>query len=189
LQHFVGQGASGRVYRGQQLDNDRDAAIKVLDTISALPASQRESALSAIRRSCQVTHPNLCPVWEAGTDDGVSYLTMPFLSGLSLADLLQFRETPFTSRQASQLVLGIAGALQAVHQQGLAHGNLQPRNVMLLASGGTPMLMDLGVNAGAATPAADVQALAELYSTLRGSAATAPTRPDLGAWIEFLSRS
>ena len=90
-----------------------------------------------------LSHPNLCPVYDAGQIEGVSYLTMAYVEGKPLSahprDYPR-RPTPDAVRLIGQMAL----AMQEAHRRGVIHRDLKPANVMI-DSAGQPVIMDFGL--------------------------------------------
>jgi serine/threonine protein kinase len=85
----------------------------------------------------------LCAIFDVGQINGVDYLTMPVLSGETLAIRLK-REDPLSERSAAQLALLIARAVHIAHKANIIHRDLKPANVML-SQVGEPIVMDFGL--------------------------------------------
>src|SRR5262249_9788389 len=90
----------------------------------------------------QLQHPHIVQIHEIGEQDGLPYFALEFVAGGSLADKLD--GTPLPARQAAQLVETLARAMQAAHQRGIVHRDLNPPNV-LRTSDGAPKVTDFGL--------------------------------------------
>jgi serine/threonine protein kinase len=88
----------------------------------------------------QIDHPGICQLLKAKTLDGHSYLLLSYYGQQTLMDWV---EQGIAISELTQFFLQIAGALDALHQQGYAHGDLRPEHV-LIKSNGQPVLIDLG---------------------------------------------
>src|SRR5262249_32770061 len=88
-------------------------------------------------------HPNLCPVYDVGQINGVHYLTMPYLQGEPLSELLR-RNGRLPPAAAVRLAARIARALDVAHQAGVLHRDLKPSNIMVQARQ-EPIVMDFGL--------------------------------------------
>ena len=137
----LGAGGMGEVYRARDTRLDRTVAIKVLPShLSADPALklrfEREAkAISALQ------HPNICTLYDVGSQDGVDFLVMECLEGQTLADRLVKGALPL--EQVLKIGVEIAEALEKAHRQWIVHRDLKPGNIMLTKSGAK--LMDFGL--------------------------------------------
>ena len=90
-----------------------------------------------------VTHQNVLRVYDLGESDGIKFLTMQFIEGEDLADLLK-REKPLPIERLLEIFRQICEGLAAAHEQGVIHRDLKPQNVMLDPTGHV-YLMDFGL--------------------------------------------
>src|SRR6476646_2390576 len=145
----LGQGGMGEVYRAKDPRLDRLVAIKVLPATLAGDAEFRERFEREARTISQLSHPNICTLYDVGNQDGVSFLVMEYLEGESLAERL--KRGPLPVDQALECALEIADALDKAHRRGIVHRDLKPGNVMLTKAGAK--LLDFGLaKFGAARP-------------------------------------
>ena len=168
IQSPLGSGGMGEVYRARDTRLDRSVAIKVLPAhLSSDPGLkqrlERESkAISALQ------HPNICTLFDVGSQDGVDFLVMELLDGQTLADRLEKGALPLA--QALTVGIEIASALEKAHRQGIIHRDLKPANIMLTKSGAK--LMDFGLakpeiamtGASGLTPSTPTMSFASLTS-------------------------
>ncbi len=104
-----------------------------------------ERFLREARATSTIHHPNICPVYEAGQENGGYYIVMALVPGKSLAAYLDERKEPLPQRQAALIVRKLALALQAAHAKGIVHRDLKPANVMLDLERREPVVMDFGL--------------------------------------------
>jgi eukaryotic-like serine/threonine-protein kinase len=88
-----------------------------------------------------LTHPNICALYDVGSQDGVEFLVMEYLEGETLAKRLE--KGPLPIEQVLKIGVGIADALDKAHRKGIVHGDLKPGNVMLTKAGAK--LLDFGL--------------------------------------------
>ena len=88
---------------------------------------ERESATAA-----EIEHPNVIPVYEVGEDEGLLFLSMRFVAGVDLRQLLA-QEGRLEPERAARIVAQVADALDAAHARGLVHRDVKPANVLLAA--------------------------------------------------------
>jgi serine/threonine protein kinase len=139
----LGRGAMGAVFLAHDTQLDRTVALKVpLFTAADGPEVRRRFHTEA-RAAATIEHPNVCPVYDVGEIDGTPYLTMAYLQGQPLAQVLE-RSAPLPARQAVVLVRQLTGALQAAHDRGVIHRDLKPSNIMINQRG-EPVILDFGL--------------------------------------------
>ncbi len=138
----IGAGGMGIVFRAHDLQLDRDVAIKVLPagTISDSGARARfhKEALALAR----LNHPNIATVHEFGSQDGVDYLVIEYIAGVTLNTRLL--AGPLSEQEAMTFAGQLAQALEAAHEQGVVHRDLKPGNLRLTQKGQLKVL-DFGL--------------------------------------------
>ena len=139
----LGRGAMGAVFLAHDSHLDRTVALKVPVFTAADGPEVRQRFLTEARAAATIEHPNVCPVYDVGEIDGTPYLTMAYLQGQPLAQLLE-RSAPLPQRQAADLVRRLTGALQAAHERGIIHRDLKPSNIIINARG-EPVILDFGL--------------------------------------------
>ena len=110
----LGEGGMGIVYAAEDVDLQRPVAIKTVRDGSAIDRLRRE-----VRTAASVNHPNICPIYEIGEQDGVVFIVMERLEGESLATRLE--RGPLTADDSAAVALGILEGLSALHQRGIVH--------------------------------------------------------------------
>jgi eukaryotic-like serine/threonine-protein kinase len=143
IESIIGVGGMGEVYKARDTRLDRIVAIKVLAEAVAADPQFRERFDREARTISQLTHPNICTLYDVG--DG--FIVMEYLEGETLAARLERGPLPLdeTLRIASE----ISSALDRAHSAGIVHRDLKPGNVMLArgAEKGVPQakLLDFGL--------------------------------------------
>ena len=158
----VGAGGMGEVYRARDTRLDRIVAIKILPRHLSEKPEAKERFDREARAISSLNHPNICQLYDVGTQDGTSYLVMEYLEGESLADRLS--RGPLPLEQVLKYGAEIAAGLEQAHRSNVIHRDLKPGNIMLTKSGAK--LMDFGL----AKPAVMAQAASSLTQTLTQSA-------------------
>jgi serine/threonine protein kinase len=142
LRKLLGKGGMGAVYLAHDTQLDRPVALKI-PSFTSSGGGARERFVQEARAAATVTHPNLCPVYDAGTIDGVEYLTMAFIEGKPLSALIRGGR-PLPERPVAVLVRQLALAMQAAHEKGIIHRDLKPDNIMITPKK-QPVIMDFGL--------------------------------------------
>jgi eukaryotic-like serine/threonine-protein kinase len=136
-------GSFARVFRGCSVDNGRMVGIKILRERWA----KDQRTVGLFRREGELgkrlKHKNIVPIYEVGSDAGQHYLTMEFIEGGNLRELLKSRGK-FPVDQAAQFVLDMAEGLEYALSLGLTHRDLKLSNVLLSAQG-VAKLVDFGL--------------------------------------------
>jgi serine/threonine-protein kinase len=140
IRGLVGRGGMGAVYRARDRELDEEVALKVLE------AGETDGAAELLRREIKlartITHPNVVRAYDFGEADGVRFLTMEYVAGATLRELLDGGRLELVP--ALQIAKQICRGLGAVHKAGIVHGDLKPANVVVM-TGGTAKLTDFGV--------------------------------------------
>ncbi len=140
---ILGKGAMGVVYKAQDVDLDRMAALKVLSAHNSASSTFIKRFQREVSAAGKLNHPNIVIAYGAGQDMGMPWLAMELIKGSTLAAVLKARPT-FSEQEAFYLVKQAALGLQHAHQNGLVHRDVKPAN-MMVTSEGTLKLMDLGL--------------------------------------------
>jgi len=147
----------GEVYRARDTRLERTVAIKVLPSQLSQNPEVRQRFEREAKAISALSHPNICPLYDVGQENGVDFLVMEFLEGETLEQRLQ--KGPLPTEQVLRYGIEIADALEKAHRLGIIHRDLKPGNVMLTKGGAK--LMDFGL-AKTTSMAPVAQALTEM---------------------------
>ncbi len=141
IQSPLGAGGMGEVYRARDTRLDRTVAVKILPShLSSSPEAKQRFDREA-RTISSLSHPNVCQLFDVGSQDGTSFLVMEYLEGETLADRL--RKGPLPLEQVLKYGIEICDGLEKAHKSGVIHRDLKPANIMLTKGGAK--LMDFGL--------------------------------------------
>jgi serine/threonine protein kinase len=135
---LIGRGGMADVYRGADVVLDRDVAIKVL---TERDDGERDRFLREARSMARLNHRNIVAVYDAGRDDGWSYIVMELVEGRTLGSVPAHELTVHT---AIRHYVEILEALSYAHENDVVHRDVKPANVMVLANGAVKV-MDFGL--------------------------------------------
>lgn len=139
----LGIGGMGSVYLAEDTQLARQVAIK-LPQIDARSDPQWVTRFyREAKAAANLNHPHVCAVYDIDKLDGVHYLSMEYIPGDTLANLLKAGKS-FSHREAAQLILKIASALVVCHDQGIIHRDLKPANLMIKPDS-SPVITDFGL--------------------------------------------
>jgi serine/threonine protein kinase/Tol biopolymer transport system component len=148
----LGAGGMGEVYRARDTRLERAVAIKILPAhLSTDPARKLRFEREAKTVSA-LNHPNICSLFDVGSQDGTDFLVMECIEGESLADRLA--KGPLPTEQVLKIGTEIADALDKAHRGGVVHRDLKPANIMITKSGAK--LLDFGLAKPAIAPTTGV---------------------------------
>ena len=131
---LAGRGGMGEVYRAEDLRLSQLVAIKFLPASLSQDAQALARFHSEVRIARQVSHPNVCRVFDIGDADGVPFLSMEYVDGEDLASLIR-RIGRLSTDKAVEIARQVCAGLAAAHERGVIHRDLKPANVMLDSSG------------------------------------------------------
>src|SRR5437899_2629625 len=137
----IGVGGMGEVYRARDTRLDRIVAIKVLPAHLADDPERRERFEREARTIASLNHPHICVLHDIGRQDGIDFLVMEYIEGVTLAQRLV--KGPLPLEQVLQFAIEIADALDKAHRKGVTHRDLKPGNIMLTKFG--TKLLDFGL--------------------------------------------
>jgi len=158
------QGGMGIVYKARQSALKRLVALKVILAGPHARADQVQRFRREAEALANLQHPNIVQIHEVGAcAGGRPYFSMEFVEGGNLAGKLA--ESLLPAREAAQLALTLARAVQHAHQRGVLHRDLKPANV-LLARDSVPKITDFGL---AKLLGRDAEATAPAYRTQTGA--------------------
>ena len=140
--HPLGSGGMGQVYLAEDTTLHRKVALKVLlDDVAADP-ERRERFRREARAIAALNHPNIVTIHSVEEDGSRLFLTMEYVDGKPLTDVIPRDGLPLDKLLA--IAIPLADAVAAAHQAGITHRDLKPANVMLAAEGRVKVL-DFGL--------------------------------------------
>jgi HAMP domain-containing protein len=141
----VGKGGMGVVYRARDRQLDEVVALKLLraEALASEP-TMLDRFKQEIKLARRITHPNVLRTHDFGEADGVPFISMEYLEGVTLKELVR-------NRGALPLAVGLSFAkqmcrgLEAAHARGVVHRDIKPHNMLILPESGELKIMDFGI--------------------------------------------
>jgi hypothetical protein len=145
IEGVAGRGGMGVVYRAVHVALNRTVAVKVLTAELARERDFRDRFRSESKLAAAIDHPNVVPIFDAGEEDGLPFVTMRYVDGTDLREL--GARGPLDPGRAAAIVAQAAAALDAAHARGLVHRDVKPGNVLIEDPGGSEhvYLTDFGL--------------------------------------------
>ena len=131
---LLGRGGMGEVYRAHDLTLGQEVALKFLPEAAARNPAALARFYNEVRIARQVSHANVCRVYDLGEVDGQPYLSMEYVDGEDLGSLLR-RIGRLPSDKAVEIARQLCAGLAAAHAKGVLHRDLKPANIMLNGRG------------------------------------------------------
>jgi predicted Ser/Thr protein kinase len=140
---MIGRGGMGAVFRARQKSLDRDVALKILPPeLAARDTSFAERFEAEAKALATMSHPNIVTVHDFGKAGDLHFLSMEFVDGVNLRQLLGSGQ--LSPEEALEIVPPLCDALQYAHDRGVVHCDIKPEN-LLLAKDGRIKIADFGI--------------------------------------------
>jgi len=143
IRQALGNGGMGTVYLAHDQALDELLAIKVLRPQLASSPEMTSRFRSEIKLARKVSHPNVCRIYEYGVDGLRHFISMEFVNGVDLRQLVQQRGG-LAGEEAFEVAVQVSHGLQAIHDAGIIHRDLKASNIMIDGAGQV-RLMDFGI--------------------------------------------
>lgn len=144
IERSLGSGAMATVLLATDKLLNRKVAIKV-------PLIKSEKNTEIIEKrflreayaAAKLSHPNICPIYDVGLADDTYYISMGYIDGQPLNDVMVEKDR-YEEREAAELIRKIASGMAEAHRQGFVHRDLKPSNIMIDRRG-EPIVLDFGL--------------------------------------------
>jgi serine/threonine-protein kinase len=140
---LIGRGGMGEVYRAEDLKLDQDVALKFLPEKLVQDGAALARFHREVRIARDISHPNVCRVFDIGEANGVPFISMEYVDGEDLSTLLR-RIGRLPQDKAIDISRQLCAGVAAAHDHGVLHRDLKPANVML-DDRGKIRIMDFGL--------------------------------------------
>ena len=184
----IARGGMGVVYKACHIKLNRVVALKMILSGQFANSDDIDRFHAEAEAAARLSHPNIVGIHDSGQSDGQHYISMQFVEGQSLADLV--REHPLQPRVAAKYMAAISEAMQYAHDHGILHRDLKPANV-LVDKNNVPLVTDFGLaKLNPSDALGDTQARAghsqmTMDGTVMGTASYMPPEQALGKLEEI----
>lgn len=141
IEEQIGQGGMATVYKAYQPSINRHVAVKILPSQYAQDPSFLKRFEQEAKAIAALEHPHILPVYDFGTQDGLTYMVMRYIKWGTLS---KFMGQPLAPERIVTLIGDVASALDYAHKQGVVHRDIKPSNV-LIDNNGEALLTDFGI--------------------------------------------
>lgn len=139
----LGAGAMATVFKARQVSLDRLVAIKILPRKFSSDPQFIERFNAEGRSAAQMNHPNIVQAFDVGKAGEYHYFVMEYVEGSTVYDQI-VRQKRYSEKEAIEIIIQVAQALEHAHQRGLIHRDVKPKNVMINSTG-VVKLADMGL--------------------------------------------
>ena len=157
----AGTGGMADVYRARDHRLNRFVAVKVLKN----EYSEDTKFVTKFRQEAQavacLSHPNVVGVYDVGEEDGMHYIVMEFVDGITLKKYIE-RKGKLSVREAVGIGLQIANGLEAAHSNHIIHRDIKPQNI-LISKDGTAKVTDFGIAKAASANTITANAMGSVH--------------------------
>ena len=130
----IGTGGMSDVYKAKDHKLNRLVAVKVLKQ----EFSENENFVSKFRVEAQSTaglmHPNIVNVYDVGDEDGINYIVMELVDGITLKKYIE-KKVRLSVKEAVSIAIQVAMGLEAAHNNNIIHRDIKPQNIMISKEG------------------------------------------------------
>src|SRR5882762_1544559 len=138
----IGAGSMGEVYLAQDTKLDRKVALKILPADLAANRDRMQRFVREAKSAAALNHPNIAHIYEIGESDGVNFIAMEFIEGVTLREKIHQERTEL--RKLLRYLQHAAEGLAKAHAAGIVHRDLKPDNIMITRDGHAKIL-DFGL--------------------------------------------
>jgi len=138
----IGAGGMGEVYRARDTRLGREVALKILPAEFSADRDRLERFELEARSASALNHPNIITIYDVGSSNSTSYLSMELVEGKSLRALLDEGLMPL--RKIASIASQLADGLAKAHAAGIVHRDLKPENLMI-SKDGFLKILDFGL--------------------------------------------
>ena len=138
----IGEGGMGEVYLAQDTKLNRKVALKILPADVASNQDRMDRFIREAKSAAALSHPNIAQIHEIGEHDGIHYIVMEFIDGVTLREKIHREHTEL--RKLLRHLQHVADGLGKAHTMGIVHRDLKPDNIMITGDGHAKIL-DFGL--------------------------------------------
>ena len=140
----LGTGGMAVVYKAKCHRLNRMVAIKILKPELAQDEEIRNRFHDESQAVAKLNHPNIVNVFDVNQSDGVEYIVMELIEGITLKQYMRKRGSSLNWREALHFMTQILQALRHAHSRGIIHRDIKPQNIMVLRDGSVKVA-DFGI--------------------------------------------
>lgn len=168
----IGTGGMADVYKAKDHKLNRFVAVKVLKPEFREDKTFIRKFRSEAQAAAGLTHPNIVNVFDVGDDEGVYYIVMELIEGITLKEYIA-KKGKLSIKEATSIAIQVSMGLEAAHNHGIVHRDVKPQNI-IISTDGKVKVTDFGI-AEQLPPIRSVPMLWDLFITVHRSRCAAAT--------------
>lgn len=139
----IGTGGMADVYKAKDHKLNRYVAVKVLKSEFREDATFVKKFRSEAQAAAGLTHPNIVNVFDVGDDEGVYYIVMELIEGITLKEYIS-KKGKLSVKEATSIAIQVSMGLEAAHSHGIVHRDVKPQNI-IISTDGKVKVTDFGI--------------------------------------------
>lgn len=139
----IGTGGMADVYKAKDHKLNRQVAVKVLKPEFREDTTFIRKFRSEAQAAAGLTHPNIVNVFDVGDDEGVYYIVMELIEGITLKEYIA-KKGKLTIKEATSIAIQVSMGLEAAHNHGIVHRDVKPQNI-IISTDGKVKVTDFGI--------------------------------------------
>ena len=139
----IGTGGMADVYKAKDHKLNRFVAVKVLKPEFREDTTFIRKFRSEAQAAAKLTHPNIVNVFDVGDDEGVYYIVMELIEGITLKEYIA-KKGKLSIKEATSIAIQVSMGLEAAHNHGIVHRDVKPQNI-IISTDGKVKVTDFGI--------------------------------------------
>ena len=139
----IGSGGMANVYKAKDHKLNRFVAMKVLKQEFREDTTFIKKFKTEAQSAAGLTHPNIVNVFDVGEDDGIHYIVMELVEGITLKDYIS-KKGKLSVKEATSIAIQVSMGLEAAHSHGIIHRDVKPQNI-IISTDGKVKVTDFGI--------------------------------------------
>ena len=139
----IGTGGMADVYKGKDHKLNRYVAVKVLKPEFREDTKFIKKFQTEAQSAAGLTHPNIVNVFDVGNDEGVYYIVMELIEGITLKEYIS-KKGKLSIKEATSIAIQVSMGLEAAHSHGIVHRDVKPQNI-IISTDGKVKVTDFGI--------------------------------------------
>lgn len=157
----IGSGGMADVYKGKDHKLNWYVAIKVLKPEFREDTKFIKKFQTEAQSAAGLTHPNVVNVYDVGNDDGVYYIVMELIEGITLKEYIS-KKGKLSIKEATSIAIQVSMGLEAAHSHGIVHRDVKPQNI-IISTDGKVKVTDFGIARAASSNTISSNAMGSVH--------------------------